>query len=151
MASKDVWLPGTLNRKNFQVNSSVTSQPDTSDDNPNNDWDGSNIAAVYSNNFPAGPGARLYYHFGKLNGSQWIQEIIWDQNTDTWEAGAALEGASPNSHIAATIDDHNKAVRVFYCSGNRTLQESWLNMSQPNGKYEAGTHLLSRTDRHDIY
>jgi len=108
------------------------------DANPTNDWDGLNMAAVYSMNFPNGPGARLYYHFTSPNGSTWIQELKWDQADDKWETGAALTGASPNSHIAATIDEQHKVVRVFYSTENGTLQESWSNLTLYNAPYHLG-------------
>lgn len=121
------------------TNGSFTLQSDASPDaNPSNDWDGLNMAAVYSMNFHNGPGARLYYHFTSQTGSTWVQEVKWDQADDTWQTGTALPGVSPNSHIAATIDDQHKAVRVFYSTGNGTLQESWSNMTQANGTYDLG-------------
>ena len=132
-------MPGSLNALNLLSNGSFTLHPDASPEaNPSNDWDGSNIAAVYSMNFPNGPGAKLYYHFTSPNGSAWVQELKWDQGNDTWERGKDFHGASPNSHIAATIDEQQKVVRVFYTIGNGTLQESWSNMTQANGTYNLG-------------
>ncbi|KAI9869959.1 MAG: hypothetical protein M1830_004888 [Pleopsidium flavum] len=148
-AAVDTWEPGSLNSMNLQTNGSFSLQFNSSDANPGNDWDGFRIAAVYSREFPEGPGGRLYYHFTATNGSQWIQEIKWDQMNDTWTSGVALTGAAPNSHIAATIDEQHKAVRVFYCTGNETLQESWMNLSQWNSNYQSGIkipNLLAKND-----
>ncbi len=143
-ASGDTWLPGSLNSLNLQTNGSFNLQSDPADANPGNDWDGLRMAAVYSNEFSEGPGGRIYYHFTAQNGKQWVQEIKWDQTNDTWYTGAALSGASPNSHIAATIDEQHKAVRVFYCTGNETLEESWLNLTQSNGTYQPGKTFASK-------
>ena len=139
LATTEVWFPASLNSLNLQTNGSFSPQPDALPNaNPSNDWDGLNMAAVYSMNFRNGPGARLYYHFTSPNGSAWIQELSWDQADDTWQTGAAFPGASPNSHLAATVDEQHKAVRVFYCIGNGTMQESWSNITQANGTYNLG-------------
>ncbi|MCJ1364163.1 hypothetical protein MMC16_003272 [Acarospora aff. strigata] len=141
LSTDEPWLSSSLSNYKTKTNGSFPLENDDSAMNPANDWDGWNIAAVYSSKFSGGPGARLYYHFTALNGSQWIQELKWDQTDDTWEVGAVLTGASPNSHITATIDDQHRAVRVFYCAGNGTLQESWQNMTQANGTYNLGATI----------
>jgi len=139
LATVDIWSPGSLGSLGLLTNGSSTPQSNASPEaNPSNDWDGFNMAAVYSMNFPTGPGARLYYHFSSPNGTAWVQELKWDQAADIWETGIVLPGVSPNSHIAATIDEQHKAVRVFYSTGNGTLQESWSNITQNNGAYHPG-------------
>lgn len=145
LATSDNWLPGSLGSLGLLTNGSFNPQSNSSpESNPRNDWDGLNMAAVYSMNFPTGPGARLYYHFASPNGSAWIQELKWDQAADVWETGTTFGGGAPNSHIAATIDEQHKAVRVFYSTGNGTLQESWSNITQYNGTYN-GTYNLGKT------
>ncbi len=135
----DPWLPGTLNKQNFKVMGDFTLQSnDSAELNPDNNWDGYKISAAYSANFADGPGARLYYHFTAQNGSQWVQELRWYQNEDTWEAGVAIPDVMPNSDLTALVDERHKAVRVFYCTGNGTLQEAWQNITEGNSTYNIG-------------
>ena len=130
IASDPVWeysMP--LHKGNFQVNGSAA----------NPDDNGSlRLAAAYSTDFSTGPGARVFYHAKPQDGSpdSWVQELIWDQQSDSWSAGAKITDPVPNSQLTATID--GKFLRLFYCSGNGTLQESYLNMTDSRAKYTKG-------------
>lgn len=104
------------------------------------------MAAVYSSNFHSGPGVRLYYHAEQLNGANFIQEVIWDQRTDKWSSGAQIQGAWPNSHLAATIDESTQVLRLFFSSGNNNLQEVWTLITDPHGKYSNGVALKNYLD-----
>lgn len=110
---------------------------------PKNDWDGYRMAAVYSENFHGGPGIRLYYHAENLTGPSYVQELIWVQSTDSWTNGAKLHNPWPSSHLAATIDESTQILRLFFSSGNNTLQEAWMSVSDPTGTYKNGMHHAS--------
>ena len=103
-----------------------------------NSWDSYRMAAVYSTNFYTGPGIRLFYHSQQLNGSSFVQEMIWIQTNDTWSAGAKLSNVWPNSHMVATMDNSTNILRLFFSSGGNTLQEMWLPITDPNAEYTAG-------------
>lgn len=137
-SSTAYWEPGTLNSKNFPAVGNIT-QPLEGDD-PKNDWDGYRMAAVYSKNFHSGPGIRLFYHASQLNGSSFVQELIWNQKNDTWSKGAVLNRPYPNSHLAVTVDESTNVLRLFYSAGNKTLAEDWVDISDPNGNYFSGMH-----------
>ncbi|KAL8864421.1 MAG: hypothetical protein Q9174_007364, partial [Haloplaca sp. 1 TL-2023] len=53
--------------------------------------------------------------------------------------GQQIPSVSPNSHIAATVDDKNGLLRLYFSSGGLTLQEMWLNYTDPKGLYNKGT------------
>lgn len=108
---------------------------------PDNDWDGYRMAAVYSDRFSTGNGTRLFCHQTGSNGINWVQEYIWTRSTESWRAGQAIGNVSPNSHIAATLDDKNSLLRLYFSSGSLTLQEVWLNISDPNALYNNGRAL----------
>lgn len=76
------------------------------------------MAAVYSKDFEAGPGIRLFFHTQDLNGTSWIQEGIYVQSQDKWYPGAHITGAWPNSHIGVTIDESTQILRLFFSAGN---------------------------------
>lgn len=135
-SSTAYWEPGTLNNKNFAAVASLPLPAVTQD--PKNEWDGYRMAAVYSGNFRTGPGLRLYYHAENLTGAPFVQELIWTQNTDSWVKGAKLLNPWPNSHLAATIDESTQILRLFFSSGNNTLQEAWTSLSDPTGTYKNG-------------
>jgi hypothetical protein len=101
------------------------------------------MASVYSTNFFDGPGARMFYHFLAENGTTWVQEMIWNQNSDLWSQGAVIVGPWPSSRLAAIIDETGSTLRLFYSTGNRTLQESYLNIQDANATYETGMYLGS--------
>jgi hypothetical protein len=96
------------------------------------------VAAVYSTEFSTGPGARVFYHTQPTGAGRpsWVQELVWDERTDSWSAGARIRDVAANSRLTATV--HGSALRLFYCSGNRTLQESWMNISDTSGNYTKG-------------
>lgn len=96
------------------------------------------MAVVYSTNFHDGPGARLFYHFMSDNGTRWVQEMIWNQGSDIWSRGAALNDPWPGSRLAAVVDETGKTLRLFYSAGNLTLQESYLNIQDAHSDYKTG-------------
>ena len=96
------------------------------------------MAAVYSQNFKSGPGMRLYYHVLDLNGTNFVQEVIWLQAQDKWSKGAELNGVFPNSHFAASIDESTGILRLFFSSGNNTLQEAWSDIKKSPMTYQKG-------------
>ena len=142
--SPDPWLPAALNNLNYPMVGNIT-LPSASDD-PQNSWDSYRMAAVYSARFESGAGARLFYHSQQLDGSSVVQELIWIQKNDTWSQGATIKSAWPNSHLAATVDESIGILRLFYSSGSKTLQESWLNISDSNGTYRTGTSATIGSD-----
>lgn len=119
--------------------------PAATNQDPKNDWDGYRMAAVYSENFHSGPGLRLYYHAENLTGAAYVQEMIWTQSTDSWANGAKLLNPWPNSHLAATVDESTQILRLFFSSGNNTLQEVWMSVSDPTGSYKDGMHQLTQS------
>lgn len=100
------------------------------------------MAAVYSTKFASGPGTRLFYHVEQLNGSNYVQEMVWDQNSDRWSKGAQISNVAPNSHLAATIDEQNMILRLYFSSGRNTLQELWSNITNPHASYTGGRSLI---------
>lgn len=137
------WEQKTLkNQLQLQVRGNV-SVPHNDDNDPVNDWDGYRIAAVHSTAFLAGPQARVFYRSQKMDGTgnSVIQELIWDQNKDTWSKGANFSTAWPTSHMAATIDESTNILRLFFSTGNRTLQEYWTDVTTPETKYTKGLSL----------
>lgn len=103
------------------------------------------LAVVYSANFRSGPGARVFYHAqtGDDRDAGYTQELIWDQRKDSWSLGARISDPVPDSQLAATID--GQVLRLFYCSGNQTLQESWMNMTDSKGGYIRGMFQFETT------
>ena len=138
------WLPGTLNNQNIQAIGDIALPGANSQQNPTNSWDSFAIAAAYSPNFHSGPGSRLFYHTQAANGTAYVQEMLWNQTGDSWSDGATLLDPWPNSQLAVTIDESTKLLRLFYSAGNLTLQESWLNISDPAGRYHQGTYLIEQ-------
>ena len=131
------WEPGTLNNLNLPMVGNISLPPGDKDD-VENTWDSYRMAAVYSTNFYTGPGIRLFYHSQKLNGSTFVQEMIWIQANDSWLEGAKLSNVWPNSHMAATLDNSTNILRLFFSSGSNTLQEMWLPITDPNAEYTPG-------------
>lgn len=111
---------------------------------PVNQFDSYRMAAVYSERFWTGAGTRLFYHTSASNGTSWVQEWIWTQSTDNWRIGQPITNVYPNSHLAATVDEQNSLLRLYFASGNLTLQEVWLNISDPNGLYNNGRPVIPR-------
>ena len=120
----------------------ITVTSDNTND-PKNNWDSYRMAAVYSAGFHNGPGIRLYYHAQELNGTSWVQELIWDQQNDTWSSGSAFYDAWPSSHLAATVDESSRILRLFFSSGNLTLSEYYTNISSPDSSYHKGKFLAA--------
>ena len=110
---------------------------------PKNGWEGYRMAAVYSSRFTTGPGVRLYFHAAALNGTSYVKEFIWIQDKDTWSDGATFHDVNPNSHIAATVDESNDILRLFYSTSDGTLQEAWMDLTDPSGRYKPGILPLS--------
>ena len=137
-SSSDYWEPGNLNSLNIAAVGNFTLPSVTQD--PENGWDGYRMAAVYSANFHTGPGIRLYYHAENLTGAPFVQELIWTQSSDSWTKGAKLLDPWPTSHLAATIDESTQILRLFFSSGNNTLQEAWTSLLDPTGTYKNGMH-----------
>ena len=108
------------------------------EDDPTNSWDGYRMTAVYSKLFKSGPGARLFYHAQQMDGSSLVQEMIWLQSNDSWTQGATIKDVYPNSRLSATVDEKFGLVRLFYSSGNRTLQESYTSIATIGGNYSDG-------------
>ncbi|CAD6575147.1 MAG: hypothetical protein ASARMPRED_007112 [Alectoria sarmentosa] len=143
-SSSAYWEPGTLNDMSIAAVGNLSLSSVTQD--PKNDWDGYRMAAVYSENFHTGPGLRLYYHAENLTGAAYVQEMIWTQSTDSWANGAKLHNPWPNSHLAATIDESTQILRLFFSSGNNTLQEAWMSVSDPTGTYKNGVSFPNLLD-----
>ena len=140
-SSTNYWEPASLNSMNVAAVGNLSVPSVTQD--PKNDWDGYRMAAVYSENFHGGPGIRLYYHAENLTGPGYVQELIWVQSTDSWINGAKLHNPWPSSHLAATIDESTQILRLFFSSGNNTLQEAWMSVSDPTGTYKNGMRQAS--------
>ena len=105
------------------------------------------MAAVYSTKFKSGAGIRLYYHAEDLNGTFFVQEVIWTQSKDQWSKGAQIQGAWPNSHFAATIDESTNLLRLFFSGGANALQEMVADitkspLSYSNGKNHPSSHPI---------
>ena len=137
-SSSDYWEPGSLSNLKIAAVGNFTLPSVTQD--PENGWDGYRMTAVYSENFHAGPGVRLFYHAENLTGAPFVQELIWTQSSDSWTNGAKLLNPWPTSHLAATIDESTQILRLFFSSGNKTLQEAWMSLSDPTGTYKNGRH-----------
>ncbi|KAL9076292.1 MAG: hypothetical protein Q9161_001008 [Pseudevernia consocians] len=143
-SSTAYWEPGTLNDLNIATVANLSTPSVTPDSK--NDWDGYRMAAVYSENFHNGPGLRLYYHTENLTGAAYVQELIWTQSNDSWADGAKLHNPWPTSHLAATIDESTQILRLFFSSGNNTLQEAWTSISDPTGTYKNGVSFPNLLD-----
>jgi len=127
---------GTQLRLSARGNVTIANNDDR---DPVNDWDGYRMAAVYSPIFHDGPQARLFYRQPSLDGSSVIQELIWNLNGDHWSEGHNFTDSWPNSHMAATIDESTNILRLLFSTGNKTLQEYWIDISTPNAIYAKGT------------
>lgn len=137
---KNYWLPGSLNAKNIKMVGNISLPADSKTKDPVNQFDSYRIAAVYSEHYWTGAGTRIFYHASANNGS-WVQEWIWTKATDEWRIGQAIPNVYPSSHIAATVDEQNRLLRLYFSTGGLTLQEVWLNVSDPNAIYNDGFSL----------
>jgi len=133
--NSDPWIPGTLNNLNLVAAGNFSAVPEEA---PQNNWDGYEMAAVYSPNFQDGPGIRLFYHAGAQNGTSYVQELIWSLKADAWSKGATFSKPYAYSHLAAVVDESQKILRLFFSSGGKTLSEEWLNISNIQAGYSAG-------------
>ena len=141
-SDKLLWEQGTLNPSlRLTARGNVTSPQSDDEDDPVNEWDGYRLAAVYSRNFAAGPQARLFYRSQATDGTNEIQELIWNHINDTWSKGASFPTAWPTSHFAASIDESTNILRLFFSIGNKTLQEYWTDITTPDTTYREGVHL----------
>lgn len=136
-----------MNNLNLAATGNV-SLPSRGND-PKNDWDGYRMAAVYSVNFDDGPGIRLFYHAVQLNGSSFVQEMIWNQKNDSWSKGAEIDKPYPSSHLAVAVDETSKILRLFFSSGNETLSEQWLDISNTKAGYSSGRISWFAIDLHE--
>ncbi|KAL9609581.1 MAG: hypothetical protein Q9167_005654, partial [Letrouitia subvulpina] len=142
------WEPGTLNSQNIALVGNISLPEKTRD--PINNFDSYRMAAVYSVRFASGPGTRLFHHMQSLNGSTWVQEWIWTQSTDNWQKGQSISDVFPNSHLAATVDEENMLLRLYYSSGNLTLHEKWINISDPTSVYNDGISIPNYLPSNDV-
>ncbi|KAI4238715.1 MAG: hypothetical protein LQ349_000897 [Xanthoria aureola] len=143
------WQPGGFNKIGIKLAGNITLPKKVQNLDPINQFDGYNMAAVYSDIFANGAGTRFFYHQSSSNGTNWVQEWIWTRETDNWKIGQAIPNVYPNSHIAATVDEQNRLLRLYFSVGNLTLQESYLNISDPQGLYNNGftlTNLLPQNN-----
>ena len=136
----------TFGQQNIAAVGLITSPASTPESpKPMNNWDSYRMTATYSTNFFSGPQGRLFVHQNSANGS-FVQEWIWDQNSDRWTIGYQLRDPLPGSHLAATIDESSTTLRLYYATANLTLQEKTLNISQPGATYQQG--MFSPTCNH---
>ena len=103
-------------------------------------FNGYRIAAVYSQHFAAGPGARIYFHQADGD-SSWVQELVWTQKTDTWTQGSRLFGPTTDSHLCAMIEPQSQAVRLFYSTPDNAVKEIWWNITDQIPQYQQGVVL----------
>ncbi|KAL8726902.1 MAG: hypothetical protein Q9166_006391 [cf. Caloplaca sp. 2 TL-2023] len=143
------WEPGSLNRINIKAVGNITLPKTSQNLDSINQFGSFRMAAVYSENFVTGPETRLFHHKPSSNGTNWVQEWIWTKKTDDWRIGQAIPNVYPNSHIAATVDEQNKLLRLYFSSGNLTLQEMWLNITDFNGLYNNGFTLKKFLPQND--
>ena len=100
------------------------------------------MTAAYSTKFYGGPQGRLFIHQDSVTNGSYVQEWVWDQQTDHWTLGHQLYEPLPGSHLAATVDERSNTLRLFYATTNLTLQERTLDISQPNATYEQGIYQV---------
>ena len=107
---------------------------------------GLGLTAVYSTDFASGAGARVFYHAQPSDPSKskgWVQELIWDEKGDSWSLGARIQDVAPTSQLAAVVN--GQFLRLFYSTGQRKLQESWTNITDPKGNYTKGMFVCLLT------
>ena len=131
------WEPGTINNLNLPAVGNMT-LPSESTPDPKNGVGSYAMAAVYSENFTSGAGTRLFYHAELLNGTSYVQEMVWTQAKDAWTKGAQISSVWPNSKLSATIDENNGLLRLFFTTGNGNLQEVYCSITDAHWKYQNG-------------
>ncbi|KAL8735236.1 MAG: hypothetical protein Q9181_002912 [Wetmoreana brouardii] len=144
------WEPGTLNPSNIKSIGNLSLPKNSQSQDPSNQFDSYRMAAVYSDQFSTGAETRLFYHASANNGTNWVQEWIWSQKQDEWRIGQAITNVYPNSHLAATVDVKNKLLRLYFSSGNLTLQEVWLNISDRMALYNNGFSVPTFLPLNDV-
>ncbi|KAL8923290.1 MAG: hypothetical protein Q9208_004690 [Pyrenodesmia sp. 3 TL-2023] len=135
------WEPGTLNPSDIKMVGNISLPDKNPNKDPINQFDSYRMAAVYSENFSNGAETRLFFHRAAANGTTWVQEWIWTKKRDDWQIGQAITNVYPNSHLAATVDERHGLLRLYFSSGNLTLQEVWLNITDPKSIYNNGFYI----------
>lgn len=150
------WEPGTINNLNLAADGNITLPPESAPDLKSG-IGSYPMAAVYSQSFSSGAGIRLFYHAEIINGTSYVQEMVWIQAKDSWTKGAQIPNVWPNSKLAATIDDSNGLLRLFFTSGNQTLQELYCDINDMHWEYQDGesspptpSHFKSLSCRTDL-
>ena len=96
------------------------------------------LAAAHSTAFSNGPQGHVFYNSRAANGSYYIQEVIWGQDDNFYVYGSMFTDAAPGSHLATVVDEVTRTLHLFYSTHDLTLQEAWLNMSDPFATYQKG-------------
>ena len=135
-----IWTDGTLDRSSLPAYGNLSISEGNPEQDPSNAWDGYRMAAVYSKDFVGGPQARLYYHTTTSGNPPVpiVQEMIWLQNNDSWSTGHQFFDAWPNSNLAITTDIATSTIRLYYSSGNLTLQEAWFDLNHQSAGWGTG-------------
>ncbi|MCJ1398668.1 hypothetical protein MMC11_001869 [Xylographa trunciseda] len=136
-----IWTDGKIDKLNLQAYGNVSIPESNPEQDPSNTWDGYRMAAVYSTKFIGGPQARLYYHTMTNGINSVVQEQIWSQSNDSWTAGAQFLDPWPNSNLAVTTDIATNTIRLYYSSGNLTLQESWFDLNDQSAGWQLGLQI----------
>ena len=137
-----IWTDGTLDTLALPAYGNLSISAGNPEQDPPNSWDSYRMAAIYSTQFIGGPQVRLYYHTltTGTNSVPIVQEMIWSQSNDSWANGCQFPNPWPNSNLATTIDVVTNTIRLYYSSGNLTLQESWFDLNNQSAGWQAGMH-----------
>ncbi|MCJ1285772.1 hypothetical protein MMC26_005113 [Xylographa opegraphella] len=138
-----IWTDGSLDKSNLPAYGNLSISESNAEQDPANTWDSYRLAAIYSKDFIGGPQARVYYHTIS-NGSSVVpivQEMIWSQNSDSWASGHQFFDPWPNSDLAITTDLDTNTIRLFYSSGNLTLQEQWFDLNHQSAGWQSGLQI----------
>lgn len=103
-------------------------------------WNGFKLTAVYSASFSTGPGARLYFHQANST-SNWVQELVWLHNNDSWARGSQIFGLDPNAHLSAVVEAPSQTLRLFYSTPDNAIKEFWSNITSPTPAWQAGVNI----------
>lgn len=130
--------PGSaINNISLKATGTSGASQDTKGD-PRNIWDSYRMTSAYSADFFSGAQGRLFYHSLGTNDSNVVQEMVWTQSSDSWSYGHIFPQPWPTSHLAATINSLTQTLHLFYATEDHTLQESWLNISEPGATWQIG-------------
>jgi len=145
------WTDGTLDKYNLQAYGNLSIPEINPAQDPSNSWDGYRMTAIASSKFVGGPQVRLYYHTMSDGFSPIpiVQEQIWSPSSDTWTPGYQFLDPWPNSNLAITTDVFTNTLRLYYSSGNLTLQESWFDLNDQSAGWQLGLQtptLLAHND-----